>query len=558
MKIEVDESKYHHYAFVSSYDQSVVTFLKYLQSQVGWRELNWKDSKWRFTDPEIAEKIKARFPETELPPELGEKDQIEATALALKQLLNLDNDFVVNNIKNEAGEILPYQKIGVQFMINCKGKMILADSMGVGKSLQALAYVAHEGIKKTLVICPASVKYSWESEVDKWTNLSSFVIDGKSGFDPVGNQENIIIINYDILHKYFKELVRFNFDCLIMDEFHFIKNSRARRSKVAKLIARRIPKSILLSGTPILSRPSEMFNGLNIIDPYSFNNYYTYATKYCNGHNDRFGWNDKGASNIPELQAKISRYFLRRTKEQVLPQLPKKRFINFPVELSPESRAEYLLAVNNFKAFLRDKKDKDEEEIAKTLMGEALAKVGYLRQITTKGKVKDGKELIRSIVDSGEKVVVFSCYREPLKIFKETFGDEAVMLSGETPLIERKEIIDQFQNNPNVKIFLGGIKSAGVGITLTAASNVVFLDLPWVPADHMQALDRCHRLGAIAESLSIYQMYAGRTIDQMMIKLLARKQKIFDALIEGQNIKKSRNMIPELIKMIEKEGEVLE
>lgn len=553
MKIEVEDTKWHHYAFVSPYSENVVTFCRYLKEQEGWQQFSWSDGKWRFTNPEIAEKIKQRFPETELPPELAERDQIEATALALKQLLNISNDFVVNNIKNEAGEILPYQRVGVQFLINSKGKAILADTMGLGKSFQALAYVAHENIKKTLVICPASVKYSWESETSKWTNLRSFVVDNKSGFDFRVNQSNVIIINYDILHNFYKELIAFNFECLILDEFHFIKSSKARRTKVTKVIARRIPKSILLSGTPILSRPSEMFNGLNIIDPYSWNSYYNFATKYCNGHNDRFGWNDRGATNIPELQAKISRYFLRRTKDQILVQLPKKRFINFPTKLSTESQAEYLLAIRNFKEFLRDKKNKTDKEIAKTMMGESLAKINYLRQITTKGKVKDGKELIKSIVESGEKVVVFSCYREPLKIFKEEFEDEAVLLCGETDLIERKEIIDRFQNDPDTKIFLGGIKSAGVGITLTAASNVVFLDFPWVPADHMQAVDRCHRLGATAESLSIYQMYADKTIDQMMIKLLAKKQKIFDELIEGRNVKKVRSMIPELLKMIEGE-----
>jgi len=342
-----------------------------------------------------------------------------------------------------------------------------------------------------------------------------------------------------------------------MDEFHYIKNRRAQRTKYAKEIAKRVPGLLLLSGTPLLSRPEELFNGLNLLDGLTWNNWFNFTKKFCGGHFGRFGYETKGATNIEELREKISPYFLRRTKEEVLPDLPPKRYIDLPVKLDDKTREKYTIAKNNFVKYLRETKKKTNEEIMKSLFAETLVKLNELRMITSEGKIEYAKEVINNILDGGEKVVVFSVYNQPLEQLKETFGESAVLLTGNTEQKERARVIEEFQNNPNKKIFLGGIKSAGIGITLTAASNVLFCDYSWVPADHAQAMDRTHRIGQKADSITIYQLYAKDTIDHNMKNLLEKKQSIFDKIVGGDDseIKKEHSMISDITNIMRQEYE---
>lgn len=566
MTISSEKTKYHSYAFSFEFDLEVVNFCRNLKDNYGWQHFCWDSiiKKWCFSNPKIIADIKKKFPTTVVPDDLMdlasiakdkavEDKKIEDRAMELKLLL--ETDFEPKNVK---GNLYPYQKIGVQFFVNNKGRAILADTMGTGKTCQSLSYVAHEEIKKTLVVCPASMKYAWAKEANKWTHLSTYVVTGKTKPEDINNDAEIIIINYDIVKKFFKELSAVRFECLILDECHYCKNSSAQRTKLVTLLSKKIPKNILLSGTPLLSRPSELFNGLSMMDPHTWNNYYSYATRYCGAHHGTFGWNDKGASNIEELQKKISRYFLRRTKEQILPDLPKKRFIDIPVSLTDDAAREYQMAMNSFEEFLRNIKDKSDDEVDRSKSAEALVKLGYLRQITTRGKMKHAEELIADIVESGEKVVVFSCYNEPLEELHAKFSSESCLLIGSVGVEERQRMVDDFQVNPNTKIFFGGIKSAGVGITLTAATNVVFIDFPWVPADKAQATDRIHRIGSTADSIAIYQLYANGTIDEMMSKLLEQKQKIFDQLIDGKMVEGQKSLISDLIKMLKQEADILD
>src|ERR1035437_4529945 len=427
MVITAEKTTYHIDAFAFPFNNEVLALCRTIKDKYGWQEMNFSDGKWRFRNPAIIAEITSKYPETSVPPELlshvseGKRAAIADKAIetrAMELRLLLDTDFEVQNVK---GTLYPYQKLGVQFFVNNKGKAIMADTMGTGKTCQSLSYLAHAGIKKSLVVWPASMKYAWANEAVKWTSLTAYVVDAKTKPEDLLNNADIIIINYDIIKKFFKELAGINFECLVLDEFHYIKNSTAARTKLVKLLAKKIPQRILLSGTPLLSRPNELFNGLNMMDSAIGSNYYAYATRFCAAHHGRFGWDDKGASNIVELQQKIARYFIRRTKEQVLPNLPKKRFIDIPVALSDVDAKEYNLAANSFKLFLKEVKEKTDTDIKKAMQAETLVKLGYLRQLTTRGKVKSAEELIENILDSGEKVVVFSCYNEPLEQLHETF-----------------------------------------------------------------------------------------------------------------------------------------
>jgi len=559
MKIIAEPTGKFKYCFDYKFTLELLEYCRYVKNKVGNQNFNFYEKKWRFNDARVAKIIKSRYPEIELPPEIeNEFKKIELEEASNKLIIEnaeklkkkTESNLVIKGIK---GELRGYQKLGVEFFLNNNGKAILADEMGSGKSAQSLAYVTHTGKLKTLVICPASVKFSWESEILKWTKLKPLVISSKTELSlKEFNEYDIFVINYDILKKNLSSLTTIRFDCLIIDECHYVKSISALRTKTVKEIAKRVPCKLLLSGTPMLSRPIELFNSLNIIDPFVWNDWYSYSIKYCQGHAGAWGWDARGASNIEELQAKISHYFLRRKKEDILPDLPPKQFIDIPTELDGESRFKYDLAFNSLLDYLQEVKNKNDKEIAKSMQAEKLVRLGELRKITSMSKLKDAEEIIQNVIDGGEKIVVFSCYNEPLQELYKKFEEEAVILIGSTPEMMRKEIIKVFQTNSKIKIFFGGIKCAGIGISLTAASTVLFIDQSWNPADHSQAMDRCHRIGTTAESISIFQLYAKNSIDEKMKEILKNKQEIFDRLFEEPGTVKSVSLIDNLLSDINK------
>lgn len=559
MKIFPSQTKYHAYAFDFDYSMSMVEFCRYVRSVVGDYEFTFYDDHWRFSDMKAVEIIKGRFPEVEIDPMIqfkfemyqSQKEQELTELMELRRIKEAkDSSIVLNNVK---GEPYPYQKVGVEFLMANNGRAIIADSMGLGKTLQALAYIATEKKSKSLIICPASVKWSWESEVKKWTNLKSLVMDSQNrltGDDY--DAYDVFIVNYDIMTKMAAGLSVVKWDCVVCDEFHYIKNNRAQRTKAVKAVAKRSPCLILLSGTPMLSRPVELYNGLNLLKPEIWNNYMDFTKKYCGGHQGYFGWDVRGATNLPELHARISRYFIRRNKEEVLKELPPKQFTDIPVDLPSAIRHEYDLAIADFQRYLKQIKKKTDKEVFRAMQAEKLVRLSALRQLTTKGKIDHAYNTIQDIIDSGEKVVVFSVYNEPLVQLKQKLGKKAVMLTGSVDSRDRKDIIEKFQDDPQTMVFLGGTKSAGVGITLTAAPNVLFIDYSWVPADHAQAADRIHRIGQKSDHINIYQLYSRNTIDDYMCQLLAGKKEIFDKLIENKDTEtKEINITNDLIRMIE-------
>lgn len=345
-------------------------------------------------------------------------------------------------------------------------------------------------------------------------------------------------------HNYFA-------DGILIHNCHMIKSESAIRTKVVKNIAKKVPNVIMLTGTPVLSRPIEIFNVLNIIDPMVWNSWYRFAIRYAGGQQTHWGFEAKGATNLEELKGKISKYFLRRTKEEVLKELPPKNFIEVPIDLPEEERKQYELAENNLVKYLKEyKKDKTKEEIVKSLAAEKLVKLNLLREINAMGKIPTVRELIDSIVDADEKVLVFSSFNAPLEELADMYEENSVMIIGSTPVDERQEMVRKFQEDKNTQIFFGGTKSAGVGITLTAASHVICLDLPWNPADLEQQINRAHRPGAEYESLNIYQILSRDSIDGFMKKLLQRKQEIIDKIIGGEEVEDEKGMVDEYLESL--------
>lgn len=544
MKIISEKSRHHRFALYYSYSKDRVDFCRSLKESFGYQRFSFQVDgelkRWVFTDSLFVPVIAERFPEVQIDPSVEEivvQEQVWANESKKREQKidairnSTDTDFTVKGLRKE---LYNYQKVGVEFLVASGGRAIIADEMGVGKTAQALAYVKHMGYKRTLVVSPASVKFAWENEVKKWTNLKVIIIDSQTDITRIDSDVHIWVINYDILKKNFAQLSKIRFDCIIGDEATYIKSPQAIRTKAFRQISRDIPSVILLSGTPLLSRPSELFSLLNILDQKTWQNWYDFARRYCAAHQTRWGLDTSGASNIEELHARIKRYFIRREKKDVLKELPGKIFVDVPVQLDHEMKKKYTSAANDLAVYLRQYVGKQPAAVAKALAAEKLTQLNVLRQLSALGKVETAYELISSVIEAGEKVIVFSSFVEPLERLKERFKDRAVILTGKTPISERRGIVEDFQIDKSVQVFLGGYKSAGVGITLTAASSFIGLDYPWTNADLSQAIDRLHRIGQAANSVNIYQLSATGTIDDDMKDILDHKQGIFDQVIDGK------------------------
>jgi SWI/SNF-related matrix-associated actin-dependent regulator 1 of chromatin subfamily A len=549
MKIIFQKSRYHRFALFYEYSQDKVDFCRQLKDTFGWERFSFSVEGelkfWAFSDSILIPVLAEKFPEIEISHEV--RSIVEQEQIWLNNIKKKKDDVSIIkskektdfNIKGLKGKLYEYQKIGVEFLVASGGRAIIADSPGCGKSAQAIAYAKHTKFKRVLIVSPASVKFAWKSEIEKWTNMSSVIIDSNTDISKIDPDINFWIINYDLLKKHFKQLSKTRFCSVFGDECQYIKSTSTLRTKAFRALSRDIKSVVLLSGTPLLSRPAELFSLLNIIDPKTWSDWYGYARRFCAMKQTRWGLDTSGASNIGELHEKIKRYFIRRDKSQVLKELPPKNFIDIPVKLDRSIEKEYREVAEDLAKYLRDNMGMKKADVSKSMSAEKLVQLNLLRKLCAQGKINVAKELATSITDSGEKVLIFSSFIEPLKTLKEFFKEEAVMISGETPVQERGEIVKAFQTNKNIKIFLGGYKSAGTGITLTAAQNFIGIDYPWNPADLQQSHDRLHRPSQTASNVNIYQLVTIDTIDEDMKGILDTKQGIFDQVIEGKKNKNS-------------------
>lgn len=429
------------------------------------------------------------------------------------------------------GTLRPFQTTGVSFIQDHNGKCILCDDMGIGKTIQAIGYI-HLNRQKTVIICPSSIKLNWQRELEKWLDNPNVEI--LKGIKPYKTTGDILIINYDILYAWTDRLK----DCkiLILDEFQAIKNTKAKRSKAVKRL-KDIPHIIGLSGTPILNRPDEIYNISKLVKPELFGTFKHFKSEYNNGHD--MGWEFNGTEHIHRLHFKLSAtIMLRRLKKDVLTELPDKTYSFVPIELTNES--EYRSAEADFISWVR--RNKGDESARKAELFEGLVKVEGLKQIATRGKMLQVIEWIKDFLETDNKLVVFCTHTAVVDSLMTEF-ECAVKIDGSTK--DRQMPVDAFQNDPKTRLFVGNIKCASEGITLTASSNVAFLELPWSPKNIDQASDRVHRIGQ-KDAVTVYYLLAQNTIEERIAKLLDKKRNVIDNTMDGKNPEKE-SLLLELI-----------
>ena len=412
-------------------------------------------------------------------------------------------------------KLYKYQETGVKWL-NAKHRSLLADDMGIGKSAQVITHLKECPERlPALIVVPASLKINWQREVEMWFGIESQIV---SGNKPVEFKSKIVIINYDVLAAHAKNLVKANFETLVCDEAHYVKNKKAIRTKAVVFLQKTIPFFIAVTGTPIENRPFEMYNILKIISPAQFKNFWHYVQHFCNAKHNGYGWDYTGHSNTEELYNLINnKIMLRRKKEDVLKDLPEKTrsVLMFPLE----NKAEYYAYQNEFYS------------------GEISPLVGiqHLKRLAGQGKLKSIDEWIQNIIDNGNKVVVFAIHHIIIDNIFEKFKKIAVKLDGRSTSEQRQKAVDDFQGNEKIKLFVGQIKAAGVGITLTAATHCLFAELDWSPFMHFQAEDRLHRIGQ-KNNVTCYYAIAEKTIEEKIMTMLQSKKEVIDKTIDGKTI----------------------
>lgn len=425
--------------------------------------------------------------------------------------------------------LFEYQKKGVSFIEAKNGRVLIADMMGLGKTCQALTWVnLHPEKKPVVIIVPASLKLNWERECGIWIDHpKTQILSGKKPYPLTGE---IIIINYDIVEAWLALLIEIKPQILITDECTKWKNPGAKRTKAIKTLARRVPHIIALSGTPIENRPVEIYNVINVLAPEIAGSYRGFTMRYCAGHQTHWGWDASGASNIPELHEKLTgTMMIRRKKEDVLKDLPGK--IRSIVPMALKSRRNYDRAERDFIEFVKSEKGLMAAE--KASRAEALARISALKQIAAQEKLEEAIDWIKDHLETNGKLVVFGVHKNIINQVMEALVDyHPVKVDGSTPNDIRQKNVDTFQNDDSCRVFIGNIQAAGVGLTLTAASSVCFLEFPWSPSEVLQAEDRCHRIGQ-KECVNVYYLMAQNTIDEILINLINQKMKIIDGIIDG-------------------------
>ena len=438
-----------------------------------------------------------------------------------------------------------FQKQGIAYAVEHK-RCIMGDEQGLGKTLEAIGVLTVTGALPALVICPASLKLNWKREMKRFGGLNAIILDDGNRptwqrFFELKRQDgracaDVAIVNYESLKKFFVAKIRregrftlksVDFDqrkdlfrTVIIDESHKCKSPQTQQSKFVQGIAAGKEYVLELTGTPVVNNNEDLVQQLRIMGRLNdFGGYGKFMARYCAGLNK--------SSHLKDLNYYLRKYcFFRRQKKDVLTQLPDKTRSYLNVEIS--NRREYVDAERDIIKYLRDYQDADDDKVQRTIRGAVMVKMGVLKQISARGKVDGAIDIIHNIVDGGQKLIVFCFLREVVEALKREFRD-AVTVTGDDTTQQKQGAVDRFQTDERCRLIILNYKSGGVGLTLTAASNVLFVEFPWTAADCVQAEDRAHRNGQ-KNAVNCVYLLGKDTIDEYMYDLIQKKKYIADGV----------------------------
>ena len=441
--------------------------------------------------------------------------------------------------------LMPFQKEGIKFGVSRQGRVLIADDMGLGKTVQALGLASYyDQHWPVLIVCQSTLKYNWHSSVLRWlpgsvTEQDISVI--SSGKDYIGS-DKFVVISYDLVGKKLTELQQKNYQFVIVDESHCIKDYKSGRTKAVEPLLKASKCLVLLSGTPALSKPIELYTQINCLDPALFRFVSEFGNRYCDGKLKRFGEREipdyNGHSFGTELSLLLSeRLMIRRLKSEVLQQLPSKQ--RSTVTLDPAG-------VETKTKIMKDRRAESAKDDLKR-MDHAFILEWYGH--TAKAKVKAVQSYITDLLSSGDqKFLVFAHHQVMMKAVSEAVesaGVAYIYIDGQVSSSERNQRVKLFQTSDKVRVAVLSITAANAGITLTAANLVVFAELFWNPGVLTQAEDRAHRIGQ-TDSVSVQYLVARETADDVLWPMIQSKLSVLNkAGLSKDNFEESESKVLE-------------
>jgi SWI/SNF-related matrix-associated actin-dependent regulator 1 of chromatin subfamily A len=449
------------------------------------------------------------------------------------------------------GSLLPYQKAGVAYATRAK-RSFIADEMGLGKTIQAIATLEYSSEKDdvypAVIVCPPTLALNWKAEWNRWLpHRRVSVVSNRKDF-PEPRTYDVVVVGYSNIQHWEKQLTGHN--SYVFDESHYAKTPTAQRTKSAIKMAKSAPKHgivLCLTGTPVTNRPAEYASQLDIIGKLKeFGGLWGFYRRYCNAFQDRFGqWNISGHSHLDELNDRLrGTCYIRRTKSQVLSELPPVVHSPVLIEGTESGLKEYAKAERDIIKYITDRAREIALELGespysaavvariKAESNEHLVKLSVLRRLAAKAKMPVVEEWVKERIADGKKVVVAAHHRDIVDELAKKFGN--LRIQGDMKVTDIEEQKHKFQTLPveEAPVIVLSIQAAKTGHTLTAAQDIVFVELPWTPADLDQTYSRLHRIGQKGSVTATYLLTEG-TIDEEIYSLIEKKRGVVNAAVEG-------------------------
>ena len=555
-ELEIDTNpmvgvKNNNFAITFNYDAQIVSEVRQMPGS------EWSPQLRAWLVPiESADEV-LKFTETHKASLSKEAEMLVEDSRLVQDVINAsaasDAEITINGFGSEMYQLFPFQRAGVAYSMRAmgyvhengewvlteptEGGVLIGDEMGLGKTSQGLACLKAAKAFPAVIVCPASLKLNWEREAHNWIkDVNVKVINGTSGTVP---EADIYVINYDILSYWVEKFPEIR--GLVLDESHYIKNGSAQRSKASIQLSDKVVENgirLCLSGTPIVNQPLELITQLRVIKRLEE---FGGATKFRNVYGRA------SSRSLASLNRKLrASCYVRRRKADVLKELPPKRWSHVIVEGDAQVMKEYRKAEADIVKYLaelalqlareagadtQEAQDAAWRKALRAKAAEQLVSISTLKQLAAKAKMNAAQEWIKNFLENDKKLVVFGWHRATVDEIAINFSN-GVKIQGGITAERRQEAVDLFQNSDGQKVIACNIKAAGVGLTLTAASDVLFLEQGWTPSDMEQGADRCHRIGQ-KDSVTAWLMLAANTIDEDIAALISHKRNIVDRAIDG-------------------------
>jgi SNF2 family DNA or RNA helicase len=433
-------------------------------------------------------------------------------------------------------ELLPYQQQDLNKILKSlhKGRIrhLLTWDPGLGKTVETFALIHTLYPKRTLVVCPAGLKWNWEREARELARLRADVLEGLSPPRKYQTRRNLVVIGYNLLWAWMDWLLAWEPDFIVFDETQAIGNRKSQCSQAARFLVTRgnIKHRLGLSGTLITSRPEQVWPILNILQPALFPYFTPFGHQYCAPKRIFGHWVYSGAKNLDQLHEKMAPFTVRRRKKDVLPQLPPVHYNIIPVDI--ERRGYYDRADRDFVHWLA--KNMATGKVKKTARAKGLAKIGYLKRLVGELKLKAVFQWIDNfLADSEDKILVGIIHKKVANAFMERYGSISSLITGSVAVKDRRAQEDRFQDDPKCQMLTGNLQAAGRGLNLTAAKTVLLAELGWTPEELTQFVGRAYGRVKDLHGVDVWVLVGRNTVEEKVLKIVQTKQKNLNAIMDG-------------------------